>query len=165
MSTLQRKRDELASELTILEKRGRDRLFIMAEVLDIAKDGALKTQIMYHANLSFTQLNEFLSLLLDIGHLKKSAKGGKQIYKTTEKGFHYLESYREILSFLRKGSTKYRYVSQLHRMSSALRELREAIDDIETSIVSMTKCPKCEQDIFTEYNYCPYCGIDLTGKK
>lgn len=35
----------------------RDKIDIIAEITNIAKDGALKTQIMYKANLSFSQLN------------------------------------------------------------------------------------------------------------
>lgn len=157
----ERRRSRIHTELDILEKRGRDRLFIMAEILDIAQQGALKTHIMYRANLSFTQLNEMLSLLTDLYLLKLVAKGGKRIYKTTEKGLGYLESYREILNLLHKSSVKYRYVSQLHRMSSALGELKKATDDIETSIMNLTRCPKCENDIFADFRFCPYCGKNL----
>ena len=40
----------------------RDRLYIIAEILEIAREGTLKTQVMYRANLSFTQLNDYLGL-------------------------------------------------------------------------------------------------------
>jgi predicted transcriptional regulator len=40
----------------------RDKLYIIAEILEIAKEGTLKTQIMYRANLSFTQLNDYLKI-------------------------------------------------------------------------------------------------------
>ena len=40
-----------------MERKRRDRLYILAEILAIAKNGYLKTQIMYRANLSFAQLN------------------------------------------------------------------------------------------------------------
>jgi len=80
----------------------RDRLYIIAEVLVIAKDGTLKTQIMYRANLSFAQLNEYLSFLLKIGLLEEVTKDGKTIYRTTPKGIRYLENYEEITSLLCK---------------------------------------------------------------
>lgn len=38
----------------------RDKLDIMAEILDITREETLKTQVMYRANLSFTQLNNYL---------------------------------------------------------------------------------------------------------
>ena len=37
----------------------------MADILEIAKEGTLKTQIMYKANLSFTQLSDYLSFMLN----------------------------------------------------------------------------------------------------
>ena len=84
----------------VFEKRGRDRLYIVAEILVVAKDGSLKTQIMYRANLSFAQLNEYLSFLLKIGLLKKLTKDGKTIFKITPKGIKYLENYEEISKLL-----------------------------------------------------------------
>ncbi|NIN53172.1 MAG: hypothetical protein GTO23_08465 [Nitrososphaeria archaeon] len=79
----------------------RDKLYIMAEILDIAKDGALKTQIMYRANLSFTQLNDYLDFMLDIDLLKKVTRNGRDIYRSTEKGIDFLERYRQIAELLK----------------------------------------------------------------
>jgi len=77
-------------------------LFIMAEILEVAIDGALKTQLMYRANLSFAQLNEYLKLLSDIKLLETIENSRKTVYKTTAKGMRYLQSYREIRDMLRK---------------------------------------------------------------
>ncbi len=84
-------------------RKRRDRLYIIAEILVIAKDGSLKTQIMYRANLSFAQLNEYLSFLLKRELLKRNTENGKTFYKTTSKGVKYLENYEEISNLLRKG--------------------------------------------------------------
>jgi len=92
----------LENESVETSHKRRDRLYIIAEVLVIAKDGTLKTQIMYRANLSFAQLNEYLSFLLKIGLLEKITKDGKMIYKTTNKGIKYLENYEEIAGLLSK---------------------------------------------------------------
>ena len=86
--------------LEIFRKR-RDRLYILAEMLAIARDGSLKTQIMYRANLSFAQLKEYLSYLLKGELLKRNTENGKTIYKTTAKGFKFLENYEEISNLLR----------------------------------------------------------------
>lgn len=83
-------------------RKRRDRLHIIAEMLVVTSNGALKTQIMYKANLSFAQLNEYLSLLLEIGLLRTVKKGQKTFYKTTRKGTKYLESYTEIRDLLEK---------------------------------------------------------------
>ena len=68
----------------------------MAEMLEISRNGALKTQIMYKANLSFAQLNEYLSLLLEIGLLEAVNKGKKTLYKTTGKGLHYIQGHKKL---------------------------------------------------------------------
>jgi predicted transcriptional regulator len=81
-------------------RKRRDRLFIIAEILDIAKDGALKTQIMYKANLSFAQLNTYLKLLLNTQLLQKAKNEGKTIYSTTKKGLDYMDSYKEVINIL-----------------------------------------------------------------
>jgi len=80
----------------------RDRLSIIAEILEIAKDGALKTPIMYKANLSFDQLNEYLSFLLEKKFLEVVIKSRGTTYKTTSKGLKYLQSYKEIKDLLKK---------------------------------------------------------------
>jgi len=80
----------------------RDRLYIVAEILEVALDGALKTQLMYRANLSFAQLNEYLKLLLDLKLLETMENIQKTAYKTTPKGMRYLQSFREIQDLLKK---------------------------------------------------------------
>ena len=83
------------------QRKRRDRLYIIAEILEIAKDGTLKTQIMYKANLSFSQLNEYLNFLVGLNLLECKQTSGKTVYKTTEKGMKYLDNYKEILQLLK----------------------------------------------------------------
>jgi len=83
-------------------RKRRDRLHIMAEILEVALEGTLKTQIMYKANLSFAQLHEYLRLLLDLKLLELVENTDKKVYKTTSKGVRYLESYRKIRELLKK---------------------------------------------------------------
>lgn len=82
------------------ERKRRNRLYIIAEILTIANEGSLKTQIMYRANLSFAQLNEYLSFLTKMYLLKIHNENGKQIYRTTAKGNKYLEKYEDIANLL-----------------------------------------------------------------
>ncbi|UCC58361.1 MAG: hypothetical protein JSW14_00040 [Candidatus Bathyarchaeum sp.] len=82
------------------ERKRRDRLYIIAEILNIAEDGSLKTQIMYKANLSFAQLNEYLSFLIRMGLLKIHKEERKKVYKTTAKGEKYLDRYEEIANLI-----------------------------------------------------------------
>ena len=89
-------------------RKRRDKLYIIAEMLEIAKDGVLKTQIMYRANLSFTQLNDYLGFMLEIHVLEKIRQNGKHIYKSTEKGLDFLERYHQIAELLRNENNNIR---------------------------------------------------------
>lgn len=99
-----RKRKELIKILSLPEdsSKRRDRLLIMAEILEVAIDGALKTQLMYRANLSFAQLNEYIRILSDLGLLGMSNNSQRTVYRTTPKGMRYLQSYREIKDLMKK---------------------------------------------------------------
>jgi len=79
----------------------RDRLYIIAEILEIAREGTLKTQVMYRANLSFTQLNDYLGFMLKISLLNKVSENGKEIYRATMKGMDFLQRYHEIVELLK----------------------------------------------------------------
>lgn len=72
----------------------RSRTDIVADILHITQDGAIKTRIMYRAFLSFPQLKEYLELLTDSGLLEYSEEDRQ--YRTTEKGRHFLKMYDEV---------------------------------------------------------------------
>ena len=78
----------------------RDRHDIVVEILRTAVEGKIKTHIMYKAKLSYAQLNEYLPLLIDKGFLENTSirhkKVLKRVYKTTQKGLAFLESFNSI---------------------------------------------------------------------
>ena len=82
--------------------RRRDRMYIIAEILEVALEGVLKTQVMYKANLSFAQLNEYLRLMLDLDLLQLTRNSERNVFKTTPKGLRFLESYKKIQELMRK---------------------------------------------------------------
>jgi predicted transcriptional regulator len=75
-------------------------------VLQAAEGGATKTRIMYKAFLSFAQLREYLSLLIE-NNLLEYLEGSKT-YKTTEKGFNFLKMHNEIGELLKTKITESR---------------------------------------------------------
>ncbi|MEM2440113.1 MAG: winged helix-turn-helix domain-containing protein [Candidatus Bathyarchaeia archaeon] len=83
------------------QQKRRDKLYIIAEILDVARDGVLKTQIMYRANLSFTQLSDYLKFMEKVNLVDKKIENGKEIYKATPKGLEFLQRYREITELLK----------------------------------------------------------------
>jgi predicted transcriptional regulator len=100
----------LTLELMENASKRRDRLVIMTEIMDICKNGSSKTHIMSKANLSFTQLNQFLCSLFELGLLEKLACGGRCFYKSTSKGQEFMRMQQNIINLLNenyyKGSLK-----------------------------------------------------------
>jgi len=80
----------------------RDKLFIMAEIIGIAIKGTSKTQIMYKANLSSSQLKRYLALLSHNNLLEKFARDGKEIYKATPKGIEFIERQQQMVDIINK---------------------------------------------------------------
>jgi predicted transcriptional regulator len=68
----------------------RSRSEIVGLLLDAANGGgATKTKLMYKAYLSFNQLREYLSLLVENGLIEYEE--GMRTYRTTEKGIRLLQ--------------------------------------------------------------------------
>ncbi len=67
---------------------------IIADILQSAKSGIKKTEIMFKADLNFIQLNRYLPLLLEKGLIVKNNE--QRMYKTTKKGLDFLEKYKEL---------------------------------------------------------------------
>ena len=71
---------------------------IIAEILETARGGAIKTHIMYKAKLSYVQLNDYLSLLVEKGFLENLTilrnRQIKHVLKTSEQGEQFLENFR-----------------------------------------------------------------------
>ena len=70
----------------------------MSNILDAANGGITKTKIMYFAFLSYNQLNEYLSVLIENNLIEYL--DGTHTFKTTEKGLNYLNVYNEIRKLL-----------------------------------------------------------------
>ncbi len=76
----------------------RSRTEIVSNILDAANGGTTKTKIMYFAFLSYNQLNEYLSILIENNLVEYL--DGTHTFKTTEKGLNYLNVYNEIRKLL-----------------------------------------------------------------
>lgn len=110
-------------------KNNRGKIQIMGDILALATAGIKKTHIMYKANLSYEQVVQYLSELMekrlivqDIsesddngrrGSSTGSAGSGGVIYRTTEKGHEFLRYYMRIIEFLEEpqGMMRMPYIS------------------------------------------------------
>jgi len=81
----------------------RGRFEIIGEILTLTADGtdgAVKTSIVYRANLNFNIANRYLNLLLQEGMVR--VVGGSTVkYRITERGVKFLDMYKNL-----KGMTK-----------------------------------------------------------
>jgi predicted transcriptional regulator len=94
----------VASKIRVKSKshrlvRKRSDIDIMANILSAAKRGSKKTHIMYECNLSHSQLQVYLQILSEmellVSHSKKEEKK-RSYFKTTSKGFKFLDAYRTL---------------------------------------------------------------------
>ena len=74
--------------------KNRHSLDIVREVLSIVSVKVRKTRIMYRANLSFVQVEKYLTVLLGSGLLKHDGDSG---YLITERGLEFLQLYEDYL--------------------------------------------------------------------
>jgi predicted transcriptional regulator len=77
----------------------RNDLDICADILQVAKAGAKKTQIVYQANLNFKIVKGYLQRLMDNGMLDPSQEG--RLFVTTSAGVDFLERYRALVNPLK----------------------------------------------------------------
>jgi predicted transcriptional regulator len=76
----------------------RSRTDITVLILEAANGGATKTKIMYKSFLSYAQLKEYLTMLLENELLEYEE--ATQTFRTTEKGLHLLQLYNKIDSLM-----------------------------------------------------------------
>lgn len=81
--------------------RRRSNIEIIADILRIGENGAGKTEIMYSANMSYRQLQRYLSFLLTQGFIDKVKIGNPIVtYHVTDKGQRLLSNIDGIMEML-----------------------------------------------------------------
>jgi predicted transcriptional regulator len=76
----------------------RSRTDITAQILESANGSSTKTKIMYKAFLSYAQLKEYITVLVDNGLLEYNS--AEQTYKTSPKGLKFLQVYGKMGEFV-----------------------------------------------------------------
>jgi len=83
----------------------RSELEIIGEILVLSKDGAKTTEILYRGYLSYTQLKQYLSYLLEkdilIEQNVSNGNGHSKIYFLTDKGTDLLKDINKTLSYFK----------------------------------------------------------------
>jgi predicted transcriptional regulator len=95
-------------ELMDSKPKRRDKLIIMMDILNISKKQTSKTHIMIKANLSFSQLNEYIDFLVNRDLLEALSSEGRVGYKVTQKGMEFIERQELVLGMLYDNNSAYR---------------------------------------------------------
>jgi predicted transcriptional regulator len=81
--------------------RRRSNIEIIADMLRVGGNGAGKTEIMYSANMSYAQIQRYLSFLLSHGFIHKVEVGNPVVtYHVTNKGTELLKNIDSIVEVL-----------------------------------------------------------------
>ncbi|MDF2737905.1 MAG: hypothetical protein K0S93_1764 [Nitrososphaeraceae archaeon] len=78
--------------------KNRSRTEIVSMILEAANGGATKTKMMYNAFLSYNQLKDYLSILIENNLIEYLE--GTRTFKTTEKGLNLLKMHNEMTELL-----------------------------------------------------------------
>ena len=81
--------------------RRRSDIEIIANMLEVGENGAGKTEIMYSANMSYSQTQKYLGYLMGEGFINRVEAGNPLItYKATDSGLkllHLITSIKQML--------------------------------------------------------------------
>jgi len=79
----------------------RSNIEIIADMLRVGENGAGKTEIMYSANMSYSQLQKYLGFLMSQGFIDKVEVGNPVVtYQVTELGSKLLNSIDGVIEML-----------------------------------------------------------------
>ncbi len=81
--------------------RRRSNIEIIADMLKVGENGAGKTEIMYSANMSYSQIQKYLGYLLSQGFIDKVEVGNPVVtYRVTETGLKLLQCINSVVEML-----------------------------------------------------------------
>ncbi len=81
--------------------RRRSDIEIIADMLKVGENGAGKTEIMYSANMSYSQIQKYLGYLMGQGFINRIKMGNPSVtYQVTENGLKLLQLISNIKEML-----------------------------------------------------------------
>jgi predicted transcriptional regulator len=78
----------------------RDKVAIVAEILEMACDGVQKTSVMYKVGLSSLMLNRYMGLMMNAKLVDMALLNSKVVLKATDRGKEFLRHCHEIIDLL-----------------------------------------------------------------
>jgi predicted transcriptional regulator len=105
-------REKLENMVARRRKPYRDRVAIVAEILEMAYGGAQKTSVMYKVGMSSLMLNRYLRLMMRAKLLDATLMNNKIAFKVTDRGKEFLHYCREIIDLLETETDKAHWPSK-----------------------------------------------------
>ena len=96
--------------------KNRDRVTIVAAVLEAANHGARKTRIMYRANVSFGLVEKYLEIALNADLLRLVGSW----YELTERGREFLKEYRDFHENYDRTRKMFEHLDSVHARLSRM---------------------------------------------
>ena len=91
----------------VAASRRRSNIEIIADMLRVGENGAGKTEIMYTANMSYSQIQKYLDYLVSQGFISKVNLDKTMIaYQVTENGFKLLKAIDTLMEMLTPEKTE-----------------------------------------------------------
>ena len=85
----------------------RSNIEIIADMLRVGENGAGKTEIMYSANMSYSQIQKYLEYLVNQGFINKVNMDNTMIaYQVTDTGMKLLRAIDTLMAMLEPDKTK-----------------------------------------------------------
>ncbi len=85
--------------------RRRSSIQIIADMLRVGENGAGKTEIMYSANMSYSQIQRYLDYLVRQGFIDRVDMDNTLVaYRVTDSGFKLLKAIDTLMEMLEPGS-------------------------------------------------------------
>ena len=93
--------EEFQLRRSVWRKKNRGHFEIIASMLEAVKnnDRALYT-LMKHTGSNYAELRKYLESLTEIGLIETDTKGGRALYRASEKGLNFLRQYYVLLEML-----------------------------------------------------------------
>jgi len=80
--------------------RRRSRLDVIADVLGASRGGVGKTHLMHKCSMSFTQMKEYLNLILEAKLVVVENDGANLLFRISIKGRSFLKSYQGLKALM-----------------------------------------------------------------
>ncbi|HOT07046.1 MAG: hypothetical protein A4E45_01664 [Methanosaeta sp. PtaB.Bin039] len=86
-------------------KQKRSKEAICAEILEICRDGMVKTRIVYGSNTNFRSCEKYMEQLIRAGLIQEEHLDSQKIYRTTNKGRDALACYNALVEMVSPGGS------------------------------------------------------------